>query len=110
MGTNFDVRYNICKKCGHYDELHLGKASYGWEFCFQGYPSLWIKSVKKWKEFIDHYNGKIFDEYGKERIWDEIMKWCKITVDFKRKKHESIQHIEYYRDLEGYCFTDEDFS
>lgn len=118
MGPNFDVRYNICKKCGNYEELHLGKASYGWEFCFQGHDSdIKIKSVKSWKTFIDRNHGKIFDEYNRKKTWEEIIKWADITKD--RKKHSIPDSVgfyrgdlmeQYYYDSEGYCFTDMDFS
>lgn len=113
MGTNFDVRYNICEECGRYDDLHLGKSSIGWEFCFQGYEyhdfrQLRIRSIKDWKDFIDKNNGKIFDEYNRECTWDEIMTWTEGKKE--GKKHESMQYTEYYRDSEGYSFTDNDFS
>ena len=34
MGTNFYIRYNKCSCCDRYDELHVGKSSYGWSFSF----------------------------------------------------------------------------
>lgn len=119
MGTNFDVRFNICETCGNYEELHLGKASYGWEFSFQGHDGvIKIKSVKTWKEFIDKRNGKIFDEYNRENTWEDIMARADIAKD--RKKHTTAKSIgfyqgdedieRYYYDSEGYCFTNMDFS
>ena len=117
MGTNFDVRYNICEKCGNYDELHLGKSSVGWEFCFQGHDFLKINSVKLWKDFIDKNKGKIFDEYNRKLTWDEIMTWVENSKG--GKEHSTLNSIgfyrgkdieRYYKDPEGYCFTDMDFS
>ena len=38
MGTNYYVAKNLCECCNRYDEeYHIGKASYGWAFSFQGY-------------------------------------------------------------------------
>ena len=108
MGTNYDVRYNICEKCGKYNDVHLGKSSMGWEFCFQGYPSLGIESVKKWKNFIELRNGKIYDEYDQCISWAGLMEY--INKVKENKKHKSHKYAHYYKDPEGYCFTDMDFS
>jgi len=88
MGTNYYFRYNICKCCNRFSDIHIGKSSGGWSFSFHA-PDLYIDmstldpkhalldvkdfrfnitSFQEWKEVIDKYvteyeTAKIFDEY-----------------------------------------------
>ena len=75
MGTNHYVRYNICDKCGRYDELHVGKSSMGHKYSFQAHDieewNIHIKSLQDWDKFIKERNARFFDEYDKELDWDE---------------------------------------
>jgi len=90
MGTNYYLQYNICKHCGRFDSVHIGKASVGWKFMFQevtivnppikklqaknllkGENEFYIeiKSGKDWIDFIKKHviNNdafRIVDEYG----------------------------------------------
>ena len=53
MGTNYYVAKNLCECCNRYDEeYHIGKASYGWAFSFQGYRAERLVSWRAWKEFL----------------------------------------------------------
>jgi len=99
MGTNYYIRYNICKCCNRYDEIHIGKSSYGWSFTFHALDDyiklssidpkfalldnnemqIKISSYKEWKEFFQKYiieyeTVKIFDEYGTEISLEEFYK------------------------------------
>jgi len=62
MGTNYYAKFNECKHCGRYNQIHIGKMSMGWEFSFQAHrerdededmpyhPGL--KSIEAWREFL----------------------------------------------------------
>jgi len=131
MGTNYDWRYNYCKCCKRYDEIHIGKSSFGWTFSFQAFkhydiesekiPSyrlkenqpkyFEIKSYKDWLTFFDLAIGEIFDEYGKKISLDEF----KDLV--KDKETEKYNHTIYLLNSEKVwnrrhavenCFLDED--
>ena len=53
MGTNYYVAENTCECCNRYDETyHIGKSSFGWTFCFQGYEEYNLISWKSWKDFL----------------------------------------------------------
>jgi hypothetical protein len=103
MGTNYYVRYNICKKCNRYDELHLGKSSIGWVFGFRGHEN--IESFREWEKFIKDNNCLIYDEYGRKHHWNDFLK----LVD--RKSGGSKHTLDKYHreDIDGYSFTDIEF-
>jgi hypothetical protein len=70
MSTNYYWRFNGCHCCERYDEVHIGKSSGGWEFCFRGYRSSSTSTEKDtvswddWKTRFSMEEGTIFDEYG----------------------------------------------
>lgn len=118
MGTNYYLRYNICKHCGRYNEFHIGKSSMGWTFTFQYINELVnpenfdpkqlllegsscfnieIYSYEKWKEVIQKYvieykTAKIFDEYNDEIDPDELFN----LID--SKKSEDKNHADYVKE------------
>ena len=53
------------------EEYHIGKASGGWAFSFQGYPWNKLTSWKDWKEFLK--DQQIVDEYGEEMRYNEFV-------------------------------------
>jgi len=81
MGTNYYWRYNICDKCNRYDELHIGKSSFGWAFSLHVYPEqkwadddyIVIENLEDWKEKFTTEGSKIFDEYNREVSKDEVL-------------------------------------
>jgi hypothetical protein len=125
MGTNYYLRTNICKCCGRYDEVHIGKSSAGWTFSFQGFRDEYntlkraVKSYKEWLEILP--GGEIFDECGEKLSLDEFKK----LVEGKRPKEwlpENLNHTTYCRinhpeyarecwlDEEGNSFSSGEFS
>lgn len=63
MGTNYYVIKDKCECCKRSErEYHIGKASFGWAFSFQGYPWNHLTSWKAWKEFLK--DQSIENEYG----------------------------------------------
>lgn len=78
MGTNYYIKKDFCPCCGKpRQELHIGKASYGWRFL--AYIPTQIKSFDDYVHLLS--TGLIFDEYGtqksKEDILEIIMEHCK---------------------------------
>ncbi|MEM2159408.1 MAG: hypothetical protein QXN55_00450 [Candidatus Nitrosotenuis sp.] len=62
---NYYLRTNICECCNRYDEYHIGKKSFGWEFMFRGYLSCDAFEIRSWDEWRMHIlrsGGQIFDE------------------------------------------------
>jgi hypothetical protein len=114
MGTNYYHRTNICSECGRYDELHIGKASWGWQFNFhgcrkyEGYNDFEIISFKQWKDILTE--GEIWSDEG-----DQIT-----IADFlylvKSKRTDQHHHAKEYpsdntwTDAEGYSFSGYEFS
>jgi hypothetical protein len=101
MGTNYYYRTNICKTCGRYEEVHVGKSSVGWQFTFHMPEGIVIKSAKAMRTFLD---GKlIFDEYGKTVTHEEFWEMVESKQGKRRNEPLSIN-------VEGYDFIDSDFS
>lgn len=126
MGTNYYVAKNHCECCNRYDEeYHIGKASYGWAFTFQGYKAERLISWQDWKEFLKTQTIK--DEYGDTIDYDgfvELIETWK-SPDFVREDgRKNLQHNEQgkidsrpwfnpeydWDDADGYAFTSREFS
>lgn len=111
MGTNYFARIETCNCCGRYDESHIGKYSYGWEFLFQGQE---LCSWKEWKKFLKDDKIKIFDEYGKEHSISDLEELIKSNKKDKRLHKFLPQNFyskdNYFTDKEGYKFCGGDFS
>lgn len=110
MGTNYYARYNICDCCDRYNELHIGKSSFGWKFLFRGYTKeedLDIQTFENWKNFLKSEDVKIFDEY------DEKVEYQRFIEFIEKKQNDdkhSNKHDIGYLDDEGYEFYNEEFS
>ena len=115
MGTNYYARENICKECGRYDDIHLGKSSMGWKFTFQYNGGELYKTVPEMKKWLK--GKRIFDEYGDEV--SQTFFWN--MVEEKQKKKTNMSHAEYVKEhypgsmshellIDGYSFSDVEFS
>jgi hypothetical protein len=74
MGTNYFLRKNICKCCDRYDEQHIGKKSFGWQFTFflpEEYD-LCRDYLVDIQSMVHLGNAKIFNEYGEEVSFNEL--------------------------------------
>lgn len=126
MGTNYYVAKNCCEHCNRYDEeYHIGKASYGWAFSFQGYRSERLVSWKAWKQFLK--NQIIMNEYGERVEYDwfvEMIETDKAPGYVRPDGHKNLLHNDAGRndkypwfdpaqdwdDEDGYSFTTREFS
>lgn len=109
MGTNYYVRKNECDKCGRYEEIHLGKKSSGWVFIFQYNGGEFYKTVEEMKKWVK--NKQIWNEYDEKVSYKEF--WSMIgeaQKDIKNHKHAEEYPSEYDFMLNGYSFTNRDFS
>ena len=126
MGTNYYVAKNLCECCNRYDEeYHIGKASYGWTFSFQGYRAERLVSWRAWKEFLK--DKVIVDEYGERTNYDWFVNYIegnKSPGYVREDGHKNLQHNEQGRidkrpwfnpeydwdDEDGYAFCAREFS
>ena len=134
MGTNYYLRYNICKCCNRYDEIHIGKSSYGWSFTFHAPDEyidastldpkvalidnheiqIKISSYKEWREFFQKYiieyeTAKIFDEYGVETSLEEFYEMIEKKKGGKNHAREMATDPKYsYTHNPERDFIDED--
>ncbi len=126
MGTNYYVAKNLCECCNRYDEeYHIGKASYGWAFSFQGYRAERLVSWRAWKEFLK--DKIIIDEYGERTNYDWFVDYIeeqKSPGYVREDGHKNLQHNEQGRidkrpwfnpeydwdDEDGYAFCSRWFS
>ena len=126
MGTNYYVAKNLCECCNRYDEeYHIGKASYGWTFSFQGYRAERLVSWRAWKEFLK--DKVIVDEYGERTNYDWFIDYIegnKSPGYVREDGHKNLQHNEQGRidkrpwfnpendwdDEDGYAFCAREFS
>lgn len=110
MGTNYYTRINCCDKCERYDEIHIGKQSWGWAFCFAIHPDMEIVNACAWKNFLmkNLFEQKIYDEYGNVISYDDF--WS--MVEANKNKYSGVkEHPDYFSlDYEGYCMCSGEFS
>jgi hypothetical protein len=126
MGTNYYVAKNLCECCNRYDEeYHIGKASSGWSFSFQGYRAERLVSWQAWKEFLK--DKVIMDEYGERKDYNWFVQYIeseKAPGYTRPDGHKNWQHNEKGRtvkipwfdpeydwdDPEGYAFCSREFA
>ncbi len=126
MGTNYYVAKNLCDCCDRYDkEYHIGKASWGWAFTFQGYKYDGLTSWKKYKEFLK--DQVIMDEYHERIDYDWFVQMIeneKAPGFVRSDGHKNLLHNEQgkkdsrpwfnpeydWNDEDGYSFTSREFS
>lgn len=104
MGTNY---YAIKKKprvIKVHDKIHLGKSSCGWRFAFQEQEQ--YHNFEEFKDFILNNNEWIIkDEYG-----DEITPEFLLELIDKCQKNNNPENFKWSKNVNGYSFTDKDFS
>lgn len=118
MGTNYYTVSNHCHHCKQYKrEEHIGKASYGWAFSFQGYSWLNLYTWKHWKEYLK--DKTIMDEYGDVISYEDFIEIVEVhkRPSDKLKQHNVEGKKSMYfdpaydwDDADGYAFTSREFS
>lgn len=104
MGTNY---YAVKKKpriVKIYDEIHLGKSSVGWKFVFQEQEQ--YHNFEEFKDFILNNNEWIIkNEYGEEVSPNELLELIKT-----KQKENNPDDFTWAKNVDGYRFSDKDFS
>lgn len=133
MGMNYYLRSKPCPTCQHVDvKKHIGKASTGWEFFFQGFLDDSIVSYADWiNEFSDEKN-EIVDELGEVMGFEafnqmvcarkglmnhfNVTKGVPLTEKEKEYCKDRHNHCGYspdakvWKDNQGFAFTESTFS
>jgi len=112
MTTNYDYRYNICKKCGRYDYLHIGQNASGWKFLFRAhsmhpetYKDLAILSWEDWSVFMASNKGKIYNEYNQQVRLDDFLLTVSNTMRKGKDRNDHKGDVgSYFKDNKGYWF------
>lgn len=110
MGTNY---YAVRKEpCLYNREIHLGKSSAGWLFLFQEHDEIHtFPQFVKWLENnVDTGEWVLFDEYNKQ-ITKE---WLLELIEYKQKdircKNNPDNFSYGFKNIDGYRFSDSEFS
>lgn len=110
MGTNY---YAVKSKPSLYNRvIHIGKSSIGWLFLFKDndefhtYPQF-----KEWlKKNVDTGEYVLFDEYNREITKDYLLS----IIDNMQRDEINLKNQENFeydvKNIDGYRFTDRDFS
>lgn len=111
MGTNY---YCVSKKPTTREPIHIGKSSWGWKFLFQEVNgteydwSLQIKNFDEWKKYLEEHIGKdmvILSEEDEEISLEDFLE----LVETKQA-NDNPKNFVYSKDVNGYRFSDRDFS
>jgi len=97
MGTNYYAHTNFCSHCERYDEIHIGKSSFGWKFAIEIHE-FYYKSLKEFEEFIQKEDVEIWNSYGDKITPEEVFKM--IDAKAKSKSHFDAYPKEKYADCE----------
>ena len=69
MGTNYYIKLND-------DIVHIGKASWGWQFIFQANTNYYESNKRGINRFLKLHKDQLYDEYGTyvniENFWELV--------------------------------------
>ena len=107
MGTNYYGKLKKPKRKVYldYEPFHIGKSSIGWKFIFQ--TNNHFTNFEQFKEWLKDDNFEIYDEYDRKIDKEEFLQHI-----LNKKKDENCQSQvdEYTKNIDGFDFTDMDFS
>lgn len=110
MGTNY---YAVRKEPCLYDrEIHLGKSSAGWLFLFHETDEIhtFPQFVKWLEDNVDTGNYVIFDECERQITKEELLKKIERKQKSRRCKNNPDNFKYGFKNVDGYRFSDKDFS
>lgn len=115
MGMNY---YAVKKKPTITEPIHIGKSSAGWKFLFNtinGIPGKWdlqINTYPQWKKWLEDNTGSDKDkEYVILNEEDEIIDVKDLISKIEEKQKENNpDNFTYAKNVDGYRFTERDFS
>lgn len=115
MGTNY---YAVKTRPSIHRVLHIGKSSCGWKFLFQRQNDSWCDPEVHWNSFeevrdwlylhvVEEKDYVILNEYDELVPYDEFIK----IVEYHQEAYKfNPENFWYCDDVNGYRFTDGDFS
>ena len=117
MGTNY---YAVRNRPTVYAPIHIGKSSLGWLFNFQAKndrwsepPVIWntYEQIKEWlyKHTVQDKDFVIMNEYDEIVSFDNFFELVDDKQEDIGNKNNS-DNFRYARNVNGYRFTDEEFS
>lgn len=117
MGTNY---YVVKSKPTITSPIHIGKSSMGWLFCFERHNDTWNDPPVIWNTFnqVKAWLRKYVEETGEYVIIDEYDEIHSVEdflelVDSKQKDphcKSNPDNFAYSSNIDGYRFTDREFS
>lgn len=113
MGTNY---YAVKKKPTIASPLHIGKSSAGWKFLFHEVKKYWceydeeleIHTFPQWKKWLEENIGKeyvMLDEYDREISLKDFFELVE-----EKQRIENKDNFRNAKNIDGYRFSDDDFS
>lgn len=89
-------------------EIHLGKRSGGWKFCWNFHNDKYYSDKASLEEFVK--SGRIVDEYGTEIDPEEFLQmaydWCTDGWDnqkyYQERPQDRVAWIDYSRHMDRY--------
>ena len=117
MGTNY---YAVRNRASVEEPIHIGKSSAGWFFNFQSRNDTWrdppvvwntVEQVKDWLQryTVDSSEYVIINEYDEVVSFEDFFE----MVEDKQNdpfNQENPDNFRYSRNVNGYRFSDGDFS
>lgn len=107
MGTNYTAYVDRCPNCGRSDELHIGKRSIGWRFCWRAHPSRGLKTRTDWEQLLTGKNVTIRDEYGHDV---DVKEFLEMVSARDAQPYNEGYGPDDYLDPAGNRFYDGEFS
>ena len=89
-------------------EIHLGKRSGGWKFCWNFHNDKYYNDKESLEMFVK--SGRVIDEYGEELSPDEFLKmayeWCTDGWDsqkyYEERPQDRVAWIDYSKHMDRY--------
>ena len=117
MGTNF---YAVRTKPTIEEPIHIGKRSCGWLFHFQSHNDTWheppvvwntYNQVKDWlyQNTVEKNDYVIINEYDEIITCDDFFKMVDEWQENEDNQNNP-DNFRYARNVDGYMFSDVDFS
>ena len=110
MGTNY---YAVRKEPCVYDRsIHLGKSSAGWLFLFEEHEEIhtFPQFVKWLEDNVDTGEWVLFDEYNKQITKEELLDLIEYKQNDPRCKRNPDNFNYNVKNIDGYRFTQGEFS
>lgn len=111
MGTNY---YLVKNRPSIDSRLHIGKSSIGWRFLFHkppiGETDKPLNTFEQWRDYlkettVDKKTHVIMNEYDEAVSYDWLMELIE-----NKQKEDRPDMFEYCENVNGYRFSDSEFS